>query len=157
MQKITPYLWFEKNAEEAVEFYTRVFKHAEVTNRLFYGEGAPMPKGTLLTATLELEGMKFVILNGGPYYTITPAISFLIECSSQEEVDYYWDALSAGGSFQECGWLTDKYGVTWQVVPTELFTLLNQPDTEKSGRVMHAMLQMKKIIIADLQKASAGS
>lgn len=157
MQKITPYLWFEKNAEEAVEFYTRIFKQAKVTNRLLYGDGAPMPKGTLLTATLELEGMQFVILNGGPYYTFTPAISFLIECSSQEEVDYYWDALSEGGSFQECGWLTDKYGITWQVVPSELFTLLNHPDAETAARVMQTMLQMKKIIIADLLKAASGT
>ncbi|MCH8617942.1 VOC family protein [Undibacterium sp. TS12] len=158
MQKITPFLWFDHQAEEAVEFYTSIFKDTKVHSVSRYGEGAPLPKGTVLTIKFTLAGQEFVALNGGPHYSFTPAISFVVDCESQEEVDYYWEKLLAGGGEEnQCAWLRDKYGVSWQVVPRALINYLNDTDAAKAQRVMMAMFQMKKIIIADLDKAYAGA
>ena len=159
MQKITPFLWFDGQAEEAVNFYASVFKDSEIASVTRYGEEAAQssgrPKGTVMTMAFQLEGQEFVAINGGPHFTFTPAISFVVNCKSQEEVDYYWEKLSAGGDegAQQCGWLKDKYGVSWQVVPTALVELLNSPDADKSRRVMQAMLAMKKIDIEGLMRA----
>ncbi|MFZ6745149.1 VOC family protein [Undibacterium sp. JH2W] len=158
MQKITPFLWFDHQAEEAVQFYIDIFKDGKILHLARYGEGAPLPKGTVLTIKFTVAGQEFVALNGGPHYTFTPAISFVVNCDTQEEVDYYWDKLLAGGGQEnQCAWLTDKYGVSWQVVPQALISYLNDADPEKAQRVMMAMFQMKKIIIADLDRAYAGS
>lgn len=156
MQSINPFLWFNDNAEEAVTFYTSIFKDSKVLNRSYHGEGAPMPKGTLMVATFELQGQTFHALNGGPIYTFSPATSFLVNCDTQEEVDHLWEKLSDGGNIMECGWLTDKFGVTWQIIPTMFMKLVNDPDPAKSGRIMQAMLKMKKLDIAELQKAYDG-
>jgi predicted 3-demethylubiquinone-9 3-methyltransferase (glyoxalase superfamily) len=156
MQKITPFLWFDGNAEEALNFYLSVFEGAELGEIQRYGDSAPMPKGTVLTATLKIFGQKFVLLNGGPQYKFTPAVSFLIDCETQAEVDRYWEKLTKGGQEQPCGWLVDKFGVSWQVVPTALPRLLFDPDPKKAGRAMNAMFQMKKIDIAAIERAAAG-
>ncbi len=153
MQKITTCLWFDNNAEEAVNFYASVFKSARILNQSYYGEEGPGPKGSLLTATLLLEGQEYMVLNGGPYEAFTHAISFIINCETQEEVDWYWDMLSAGGQIEQCGWLKDKFGLSWQIVPTILGRLLQDNDAVKAGRVMQAMLQMVKIDIEGLKKA----
>ncbi len=151
MQKLTPFLWFDGNAEEAMKFYLSVFEGAKA------GKVMPGPNGGVMTATLNLFGQDFVLLNGGPQYKFTPAISFLVDCERQAEVDRYWDKLtSGGGKEQPCGWLVDKFGVSWQVVPNVLIRLLTDPDKNKAGRVMNAMLQMKKIDIGALEKAAAG-
>ena len=155
MQKITPSLWFDKQAEEAVNFYTSIFKNSRIASVTRYGEAGPGPKGSVMTVTFELEGQGFMAINGGPYYTFSPAISFLVNCKTQEEVDELWEKLSAGGEVVQCGWLKDKYGISWQIVPTILGELLNDPDPVKSQKVMKAMLQMKKISIEGLQKAYA--
>ena len=152
-QKITPFLWFDIQAEEAVNFYVSVFKNSKVTSIDRYGEAGPGPKGTVMTASFELEGQGFMALNGGPEYKFTEAISFFVNCETQAEVDELWAKLSAGGEEGPCGWLKDKYGVSWQIVPTILGELLNDPDPEKSGRVMKAMLQMKKLDINTLRQA----
>jgi len=160
MQKITPFLWFDSQAEEAVAFYTSIFKNSKITNISHYGEEAAQasgrPKGTVMTIDFEIEGHNFVALNGGPPFKFSEAVSFVINCESQGEVDYYWENLSEGGDpkAQQCGWLKDKYGLSWQVVPTVLIQFLNDPDTEKSRRVMKAMLEMKKIDIETLKKAA---
>lgn len=153
MQKITPFLWFDNQAEEAVNFYVSVFDDAEVLNISRY-EGGPM-EGKVLTAVFQLNGQQFMALDGGPEFKFTEAISFYVQCESQEEVDYYWEKLSEGGDekAQQCGWLKDKYGLSWQIIPTALPELLNDPDPEKSQRVMQAMLQMKKIDIKALKRA----
>ncbi|WP_334188201.1 VOC family protein [Noviherbaspirillum sp.] len=153
MQKITPFLWFDGKAEEAANFYTSVFKNSKVLGINRYSEGAPMPKGSVMTAQFVLDGQEFVALNGGPEYTFSPAISFVVNCESQEEVDHFWEKLTAGGKEIQCGWLQDKYGVSWQIVPTVLLTLVNDPDPERARKAMTAMLQMKKIDIAALQRA----
>jgi predicted 3-demethylubiquinone-9 3-methyltransferase (glyoxalase superfamily) len=153
MQKITPFLWFDDKAEEAVEFYTSIFKNSKIGRISRYGEEGPGPKGTLMTATFQLNGQEFMALNGGPYFTFSPAISFFVNCETQEEVDELWEKLSEGGEKQQCGWLKDKYGVSWQIVPTALGVLLQDKDAEKSSRVMKAMLQMNKIDIAILKQA----
>ncbi|MHB1457600.1 MAG: VOC family protein [Armatimonadota bacterium] len=153
MQKITPFLWFDDKAEDAMNFYVSVFRNAKVVTITRYGSAGPGAEGTVMTAEFQLEGLDFVALNGGPVFTFTPAISFVINCESQEEVDHYWDRLSEGGEQIECGWLTDKFGVSWQVVPTILFELMNDPDSVKSQRVMAAMLKMKKLDIAGLKRA----
>jgi len=153
MQKITPFLWFDNQAEEAVNFYTSIFKNSKVGNVTRYGEAGPGPAGSVLTASFELEGLEFTALNGGPHFKFTEAISLHVSCESQEEVDYYWEKLSDGGQIQQCGWLKDRFGMSWQIVPTALHRLLNDPDPQKANRVMHAMLQMKKLDIAGLQKA----
>ncbi len=154
MQKITPFLWFDNQAEEAVNFYVSVFDDAEVLSISRY-EGGPM-EGKVLTAVFQLNGQEFMALDGGPEFNFTEAISFFVHCESQEEVDYYWEKLTEGGdeNAQQCGWLKDKYGVSWQIIPAALPELLNQPEPEKSQRVMQAMLQMKKIDIQGLRRAA---
>ncbi len=162
IQKITPFLWFDNQAEEAVGFYTSIFKNSKIATVTRYGqEGAQAsgrPKGTVMTIAFQLEGQEFVALNGGPHFKFTEALSFVVNCDSQDEVDYYWDRLSEGGDpkAQQCGWLKDKYGLSWQIVPAALGELLSDPDPEKSQRVMKVMLQMKKIDIKTLRRASAG-
>ena len=156
MQKITPFLWFDNNAEEAVNFYASVFKNARVGRVARYGEAGPGPKGSVMTAQFELAGQQFVALNGGPVYKITPAISFVVNCETQDEVDHYWSKLTAGGKEIQCGWLQDKFGVSWQIVPTILGQLLSDEDPEKSKRVMQAMLKMIKLDIDQLKRAYEG-
>jgi len=153
-QKITPFLWFNDNAEEAVKFYTSVFKDSKTGTVTYYGEGLPMPKGTVMTIGFEIEGQQFVALNGGPQFKFSPAISFVVNCKTQEEIDHYWEKLLEGGAEEQCGWLKDKFGVSWQIVPENLSELLNEKNPEKSSRVMQALLQMKKLIINDLEKAA---
>jgi predicted 3-demethylubiquinone-9 3-methyltransferase (glyoxalase superfamily) len=156
MRKIRPCLWFDGNAEEAMRFYTSVFKNSKVGNVMRYGEAGPGPKGTVMAVTFELDGQEFMGLNGGPHYKFSPAVSFFITCKTQEEVDYFWDKLSQGGQTQPCGWLQDKFGLSWQVVPSALGEMLEDKDAEKSQRVMKAMLQMKKLYIERLRKAYEG-
>ena len=153
MQKITPFLWFDGQAEEAMKFYTSIFKNTKTGSVSRYGDAGPGPKGSVMSATFELEGQKFMALNGGPHFKFTPAISFFVNCETQQEVDELWEKLSAGGAKNRCGWLTDKFGVSWQIIPTALGELLGDKDPEKSKRVMQAMLQMEKIDIAGLRQA----
>ncbi|HXA83482.1 MAG TPA: VOC family protein [Candidatus Dormibacteraeota bacterium] len=153
MQKITPFLWYDGNAEEAVNFYVSIFKNAKVVSVARYGDAGPGPKGSVMTMAFQLEGQNFVALNGGPQYKFTPAISFVVSSETQEEVDELWEKLSAGGRKDRCAWLTDKYGVSWQIVPTILSKLLQDKDPEKAKRVMQAMLQMDKIDINRLKQA----
>ncbi|MEI8203698.1 MAG: VOC family protein [Bacteroidota bacterium] len=153
MQKITPFLWFNFNAQEAVNFYQSVFKTSQILKTTYYGEGAPVPKGTIMTIDFKLNEHEFVAINGGPHYSFSPAISFVINCDTQDEIDHYWDKLSEGGTDMQCGWLTDKFGVTWQVVPSNIVELLYSPDPEKSQRAMNALFQMYKIDIKTLQQA----
>lgn len=154
MQKITPFLWFDGKAEEAMNFYVSVFKNSKVGKVTRYGEGAPAPKGTVMSATFQLEGQEFIALNGGPMYRFTPAISFFVNCETQQEVDDLWNKLSAGGEQQPCGWLKDKFGVSWQIIPSLLGRLLGDKDAAKAQRVMQAMLQMGRIDIKALQQAA---
>jgi predicted 3-demethylubiquinone-9 3-methyltransferase (glyoxalase superfamily) len=157
MTTITPYLWFDNNAEEAIEFYSGIFPDAKTTDEARWPEGGPVPAGTLMNASFELAGQKFIVLNGGPAFTFTEAISFLVSIETQEEVDRYWNALTAdGGEESQCGWLKDKFGLSWQIVPTALMRYLTDPDPVKAGRVGQAMMQMQKIVIADLDAAYAG-
>jgi predicted 3-demethylubiquinone-9 3-methyltransferase (glyoxalase superfamily) len=154
MQKITPYLWFDNNAEEAINFYTGIFKNSKISSVSRYGDGAPMPSGTLMSATFELEGQQFMALNGGPHFKFNEAISLFVDCDTQAEVDDLWAKLIAGGGEQgQCGWLKDRFGLSWQIIPSQLGQLLSDPDPEKAQRVMQAMLQMKKIDIAALERA----
>jgi predicted 3-demethylubiquinone-9 3-methyltransferase (glyoxalase superfamily) len=153
IQLITPFLWFDHQAEEAVAFYVSIFKNSKIDTVTRYGEAGPGLKGSAMTVAFELDGQRFVALNGGPHYKFTPAISFVVNCQNQQEVDQYWERLSAEGGIVECGWVTDKYGVSWQVVPTVLFELLQDKDPERTQRVMKAMFQMKKLDIAGLEKA----
>jgi predicted 3-demethylubiquinone-9 3-methyltransferase (glyoxalase superfamily) len=155
MPKITPCLWFDTEAEEAARFYTSVFPNSRITDVARYGPAGPRPEGTVMTVSFELDGQEFVALNGGPEFTFSEAISFQVDCRSQEEVDGYWSALSAGGQEGPCGWLKDRYGLSWQIVPTALRDLLADPDREKSQRVMQAMLSMGKIEIEGLEQAAA--
>ena len=157
MQKITPCLWFDTEGEEAAEFYTSVFPNSRITDIARYGSAGPRPEGTVMTVTFELEGQEFVALNGGPEFTFNEAISFQVGCKDQEEVDAYWSALSEGGEEGPCGWLKDKFGVSWQIVPTRLTELISDPDPERSQRAMQAMLQMKKIEIEGLERAAAAT
>lgn len=156
MQKITPFLWFDNNAEEAMNFYVSIFKDAEILTVSRYGEGGPGPAGSVMTAEFRLFGQQFVALNGGPSFKFTEAISFVVNCESQEEVDNYWERLSEGGEKSRCGWLKDRFGLSWQVVPTILAELMSEPDPEKSKRVMQAMLKMDKIEVEPLKRAHAG-
>jgi len=160
MQKIMPFLWFDDQAEEAANFYVSIFKKSKIGNVTRYGEAdsevSGRPKGSVMTVTFQLDGQEFIALNGGPVFKFTEAISFLVNCETQEEVDELWEKLSEGGNEIECGWLKDKYGVTWQIVPTVLNELLNDPDPEKSQRVMKALLKMKKIDIEALKQAYGG-
>jgi predicted 3-demethylubiquinone-9 3-methyltransferase (glyoxalase superfamily) len=153
MQKITPFLWFDGKAEEAMNFYVSIFKNSKAGSITRYGEEGPGPKGTVMVATFRLDGQEFVALNGGPQFTFTPAVSFVVNCESQEEVDHFWEKLSAGGEKIQCGWLKDKFGLSWQVVPTILGELLQDKNAEKSQRVMKAMMQMQKIDIKALRQA----
>jgi predicted 3-demethylubiquinone-9 3-methyltransferase (glyoxalase superfamily) len=153
MQKITPFLWFDGRAEEAVNFYTAIFPNSKIVSMMRYGEAGPGPKGSVMSATFELQGQEFIALNGGPMFTFSPAISFFVHCETQEEVDKFWEKLAEGGEKQRCGWLRDKFGVSWQIVPTVLGQLLQDKDAEKSKRVMNAMLQMEKLDIAGLKRA----
>jgi predicted 3-demethylubiquinone-9 3-methyltransferase (glyoxalase superfamily) len=153
MQKIIPFLWFNNNAEEAINFYSSIFKNSKTVSVTRYGEGGPAPKGTLMSATFELEGQKFMALNGGPQFTFTPAISFFVNCETQEEVDELWEKLSEGGKESRCGWLEDKYGMSWQIIPSILGKLLQDEDAVKAKNVMEAMLQMDKIDIKALKQA----
>ncbi|HYS54485.1 MAG TPA: VOC family protein [Thermoanaerobaculia bacterium] len=156
MQKISPFLWFDNQAEEAAKFYTSIFKNSKIKNVSRYGDAGPGPKGQVMVVAFEIAGQEFVALNGGPQFKFTEAVSFVVNCEDQKEVDYYWDKLSAGGQIVECGWLKDKYGLSWQVTPTILNNMLQDKDGAKSQRVMKAMLQMKKIDIPTLQKAYDG-
>ncbi len=153
MQKITPFLWFDDNAEEAVNFYTSVFKNSKVLSMNRLPEGTPGPAGKVMTATFELEGQEFMALNGGPEYKFTEAISFFVNCETQAEVDELWEKLSEGGEKGPCGWLKDKFGVSWQIVPTALGEMLGDQDPKKAQNVMQAMLKMSKIDIAGLRRA----
>jgi predicted 3-demethylubiquinone-9 3-methyltransferase (glyoxalase superfamily) len=153
MQKITPFLWFEDKAEEAANFYVSIFRNSKVGRVTRYGEGAPGPKGKVMSVTFELDGQEFYALNGGPIFKFTPAISFFVNCETQQEVDDLWGKLSAGGEESKCGWLKDKYGLSWQIIPAVLGKMLQDKDSEKARRVMNAMLQMGKIDISRLQQA----
>jgi predicted 3-demethylubiquinone-9 3-methyltransferase (glyoxalase superfamily) len=157
MQKITPFLWFDDKAEEAANFYISIFKNSKMGKITRYGEAGPRPKGTVMSVTFQLEGQEFFALNGGPHYKFTPAISLFVDCKSQEEVDELWEKLSAGGRKDRCGWLTDKFGLSWQIIPSVLGELLNDKDAEKSQRVMKAMLKMDKIEIDALKQAASAS
>jgi len=154
MSKITPFLWLDGQAEEAMNFYVSIFKNSKILSVNRYGKGAPLPEGTVLTASFELDGQRFVALNGGPMYKFSPAISFVVDCDTQDEVDYYWEKLGKDGKYNQCAWLDDKFGVTWQIVPRQLGQLLSDPDPARAGRVMQAMMQMGKIDIAGLQHAA---
>jgi predicted 3-demethylubiquinone-9 3-methyltransferase (glyoxalase superfamily) len=156
IQKITPFLWFDNQAEEAIAFYLSVFKNAKAGPVMRCGDAGPGPKGSVLCASFELDGLQLTALNGGPHFKFTEAISLLIHCDTQEEVDYFWDKLGEGGQHSQCGWLKDKYGLSWQVTPDRLLELNSDPDPAKAGRVMQAMMQMTKIDIATLERAAAG-
>lgn len=153
MPKITPFLWFEREAEDAANYYVSIFKNSRITEISRYGEGTPMPAGSVMVVGFELDGQAFTALNGGPQYKFSEAISFQIPCETQQEIDYYWEKLTADGQPGPCGWLKDKFGVSWQVFPKQLPTLLTGPDKQRSNRVMQAMMQMKKIDLAALQSA----
>ncbi|WP_187264641.1 VOC family protein [Pontibacter beigongshangensis] len=155
-QKIAPHLWFDNQAEEAVNFYVSVFKNSEILELTRYGEAGPGPKCSVMGISFLLDGQKFMALNGGPHFKFTPAISFYVNCESQQEVDELWEKLTEGGAESQCGWLTDKYGLSWQIIPAVLGELLHSQDAEKSARAMQAMLQMRKIDIAVLQQAYNG-
>ena len=154
MQKITTFLWFDNQAEEAVNLYVSLFKNSKIGTVSRYGDAGPGPKGSVMVITFELEGQQFMALNGGPVFHFTPAISLMVNCETQQEVDALWEKLSAGGRKDRCGWLTDKYGLSWQIVPTVLGKLLGDSDPAKSQRVMKAMLQMDKLDIAQLEQAA---
>jgi predicted 3-demethylubiquinone-9 3-methyltransferase (glyoxalase superfamily) len=160
MQKITPFLWYDNNAEEAANYYVSVFKNSKVKNVTRYEEegakASGRPAGSVMTVEFELDGQDFTALNGGPHFKLTEAVSFVVNCETQEEVDYFWEKLSEGGAEVQCGWLKDKYGLSWQIVPTILTQLFKDNDPEKTKRVMKAMLQMKKIDIETLEQAAEG-
>jgi len=155
MSEITPCLWFDTEGEDAAKFYTSVFPNSKILHVARYGSAGPRPEGTVMNVDFELNGQEFMALNGGPEFTFSEAISFQVSCKTQDEVDTYWSRLSEGGEEGPCGWLKDKYGVSWQIVPTALAELLTDPDPEKSQRVMSAMLKMKKIEIDELERAAA--
>ncbi len=161
MQKITPHLWFDTQAEEAAKFYVSIFKNSKINNSSHYGsegqEVTGMAPGTVMTVDFELEGQRFMALNGGPHFKFSEAISFMVDCETQEEVDELWGKLSAVPESEQCGWLKDKFGLSWQIIPKRLGELLSDPDPVKSGRVMNAMLKMKKLDIAALEQAYNGS
>ncbi|MBT1154544.1 VOC family protein [Aminobacter anthyllidis] len=156
MQKISPFLWFDNQAEEAVRFYTSVFRNSKIGKMTRYGEAGPGPAGSVMVAEFELEGLHFTALNGGPMFKFTEAISMSVDCKDQAEVDYFWSRLSEGGQPSQCGWLKDKFGLSWQVIPEALPRLLGDADAARAGRVMQAMLQMTKINVAKLEAAYAG-
>ena len=153
MQRITTFLWFTDNAEEAANFYTSIFKHSKIKEVSRYGDAGPGPKGTAMVVKFELDGQEFLALNGGPQFTFTEAISLLVSCKDQKEIDHYWEALSAGGEKVQCGWLKDQFGLSWQIVPENMGELMAPKDPAKAARAMKAMLQMTKIDIAALKNA----
>ena len=153
VQKITPFLWFDRQAEEAARFYTSIFESAKIVSLTRYGEAGPGPRGSVMTVAFQLDGQEFVALNGGPQFKFTEATSFVVNCDTQEEVDRFWEKLSEGGQEVQCGWLKDRYGLSWQIVPVVLSQMLQDKDPQKSQRVMKALLQMKKIDIGRLKKA----
>ena len=155
MSKITPWLWFDTEGEEAAEFYASIFPNSKITEISRYGLAGPRPEGTVMTVAFELDGQELVALNGGPDFKFNEAVSFLVSCKDQEEVDWYWNRLSEGGEQGPCGWLKDRYGLSWQIIPTALDELLGDPDREKAQRVMQAMLGMGKIEIEGLERAAA--
>jgi predicted 3-demethylubiquinone-9 3-methyltransferase (glyoxalase superfamily) len=157
MQKIAPCLWFDGNAEEAAHFYTSVFSDSRIATTMHHTSAGPGTKGEVLAITFEIEGQEFMALNGGPQYSFTPAISLMVHCSSQEEVDRYWSKLLDGGEAVQCGWLTDRYGVSWQIAPDKLLQMLRDPDDAKASRVMQAMMKMVKLDIAELERAYHGT
>ncbi|MGA8865837.1 MAG: VOC family protein [Candidatus Sulfotelmatobacter sp.] len=157
MQKINPFLWFDDKAEEAMNFYVSIFKNSKVVSVSRCGEGGPGPKGSVMSVKFQLEGQEFMALNGGPLFTFSPAISLFVNCETQEEVDELWEKLSEGGKKERCGWLKDKYGLSWQIIPSSLGPMLGDKDPEKSKRVMQAMLQMDKIDIKRLRQAYGGT
>ncbi|MGF6774696.1 putative 3-demethylubiquinone-9 3-methyltransferase (glyoxalase superfamily) [Paraburkholderia sp. GAS199] len=157
MQKIAPCLWFDGNAEEAAHFYTGVFGRSRIASTMRYSDAGPGPKGDVLAVTFEIEGQEFMALNGGPNFTFTPAISLFVHCSSQEEIDSYWNRLLDGGTPWQCGWLKDRFGVSWQIVPDALGDMLRDPDSAKASRTMKAMMQMVKLDIAQLEQAYRGA
>ena len=156
MPKITPFLWFDTQAEEAANFYVSVFRNSKISKITRYGEAGPGPLGSVMTVEFALDGHEIIALNGGPHFKFNEAISFSVDCKTQQEVDEYWKKLSEGGEEGPCGWLKDKYGLSWQVNPTVLGEMLNDPDPQRAKRVMEAMLKMKKIVIADLERACEG-
>ncbi|MBN9026262.1 MULTISPECIES: VOC family protein [Kaistia] len=156
MQKITPFLWFDNQVEEAIIFYVSIFKNAKVGKVARFGDAGPGPKGGVMAATFQLEGMEFTALNGGPRYQFNEAISFVVKCEEQDEIDEYWERLSEGGSTGRCGWLKDKFGISWQIVPSILAPMLVDPEPQKTQRVTEAYLQMTKIDIAELRRAYEG-
>jgi predicted 3-demethylubiquinone-9 3-methyltransferase (glyoxalase superfamily) len=156
MQKISPFLWFDTQAEEAAKFYVSIFRNSKIGKIARYGEAGPGPQGSVMTVAFELDGQQFTALNGGPQFKFNESISFAVRCETQEEVDDYWTRLSQGGRTQACGWLKDKFGLSWQIVPNALIELATDPDAEKSQRVMRAMMQMTKIDIAKLKQAYDG-
>lgn len=157
IRKITPFLWFDNNAEEAAKFYVSIFRNSRIVNVARYGEAGAKasgrPEGSVMTVEFELEGEPFVALNGGPVFRFTPAISFAVACETQKEIDDLWEKLTDGGEEIECGWLKDRYGMSWQIVPATLNRMMNDPDPARSDRVMHALVQMKKLDMATLKKA----
>ena len=156
-QKITPFLWFDNQAEEAAQFYTSIFKNSKILNVSRYGDAGPGPKGSVMVVSFQLEGQQFTALNGGPLFKFSEAFSFVVNCENQQEIDHYWTKLTSnGGQESQCGWLKDKFGFSWQIVPTALGKLMSG-DPKKSNRVMQALLQMKKLDIATLEEAAAGS
>ena len=157
MPELTPFLWFDTEGEEAARFYTSVFPNSRITEITHYGPVGPRPEGTVMTVAFELDGKPFVALNGGPEFTFSEAISFEIRCRDQDEVDAYWDALTDGGEEGPCGWLKDRFGLSWQVVPERLVELLSDPDPERSQRAMAAMLGMRKIVVDELEQAAAAA
>jgi predicted 3-demethylubiquinone-9 3-methyltransferase (glyoxalase superfamily) len=156
MQKITPFLWFDGNAEEAMKHYVSIFKNAKVGSTMRFGDAGPGPKGAVMSVTFQLDGQEFFALNGGPQFKFTEAISLFVNCETQQEVDYFWDRLGAGGQTSRCGWLKDKFGLSWQIVPSALGQMLRDPDAGKATRVMQAMMKMDKLNIALLRQAHAG-
>ncbi len=157
MTGLTPFLWFDNQAEEAANYYVSLFPNSKVTQVTRYGDSGPGPKGSVMTVAFELFGRKFVAINGGPHFQLSPAFSIVIECENQEEVDRYWEKLSADPQAEQCGWVKDKFGLSWQVTPNALIRLISDPDPAKSKRVMEAMMKMKKIDIAELERAAAGA
>jgi predicted 3-demethylubiquinone-9 3-methyltransferase (glyoxalase superfamily) len=155
MQKITPFLWFDKNAEDAANFYVSVFGDSRIKTVMRYGEAGPGRKGAVMSVTFQIEGQEFIGLNGGNDFSFSPAISFFVYCATQQEIDTYWSRLCEGGKTLQCGWVTDKFGVTWQIVPTRLMQMLQDPDPQKSKRVMQAMMTMVKLDIGVLEAAYA--
>src|SRR5262245_38379260 len=156
MPKISPLLWFDTQAEEAAKFYVSIFKNSRIVNIARYGDAGPGPKGSAMTVVFQLDGQEFIALNGGPHFKFNEAISFSVNCQTQQEVDEYWSKLTEGGQESQCGWLKDRFGLSWQITPTALGEMLSDPDPQKSKRVMEAMLKMKKIDVAELRRAYEG-